>query len=110
MPKTSINYDNSIIYTISKRDLVYVGSTTDFIRRQYEHKYGTNNNIYVNYIIMDINRENFILDRSCLKIYNECSNKEILNKYNRYFVKIKDEFDLKYKNKGIYVFKRKDKF
>ena len=56
------------------------------------------------------NAKNFILDRSCLKIYNECSNKEILNKYNSYFIKIKDEFDLKYKNKGIYVFKRKDKF
>jgi len=45
-PKT-IDYSNTIIYKIQHEDnddkLVYVGSTTDFIRRKYFHKYCCNN-------------------------------------------------------------------
>jgi len=43
-PKT-IDYSNTIIYKIQHEDndkLVYVGSTTDFIRRKYFHKYCCN--------------------------------------------------------------------
>ena len=42
MPKTKINYENTIIYKIVCNDLnikdLYVGHTTDFIRRKYDHK------------------------------------------------------------------------
>jgi hypothetical protein len=42
MPKTPINYENTIIYKIVCKDLsitdCYVGHTTDFIRRKQQHK------------------------------------------------------------------------
>ncbi len=42
MPRTNINYQNTIIYKIVCNDLnikdLYVGHTTDFKRRKSEHK------------------------------------------------------------------------
>jgi len=41
MPKQQINYQNCVMYKIQHLDneeLLYVGHTTDFIRRQYAHK------------------------------------------------------------------------
>ena len=42
MPRTTINYQKTIIYKIVCNDLsikdIYVGQTTDFIRRKCEHK------------------------------------------------------------------------
>ena len=41
MPKHQINFQNCVIYKIQHFDneeLLYVGHTTDFIRRQYAHK------------------------------------------------------------------------
>jgi len=42
MPKNNINYENSVIYKISCKDEtckdVYVGQTTDIVRRKYGHK------------------------------------------------------------------------
>ena len=41
MPKTAIDYKNTIIYKIQHMDipeLLYVGSTTDYTRRKCEHK------------------------------------------------------------------------
>jgi hypothetical protein len=42
MPKTAIDYSKTIIYKIVCNDLtitdLYVGQTTDFIRRRYQHK------------------------------------------------------------------------
>jgi len=82
MPKTSINYDNSIIYTISKRDLVYVGSTTDFIRRHYQHKCGTNNIKHreYNHKLYKIIRENGGWNEFEMKIYKifPCKDKKEL--------------------------------
>jgi len=46
MPKTPIDYSKSVIYKIEhidKPELVYVGSTTDFIKRKYNHKSTCNN-------------------------------------------------------------------
>ena len=41
MPKTPIDYSKTIIYKIVCKDLsvkdLYVGHTTDFIRRKYKH-------------------------------------------------------------------------
>ena len=42
MPKNPIDYNNNIIYKIVCKDLsiteLYIGSTTNFIRRKYSHK------------------------------------------------------------------------
>lgn len=42
MPKQNINYENSIIYKITCKDAnckdVYVGQTSDIVRRKYAHK------------------------------------------------------------------------
>ena len=41
MPRTSINYSNTIIYKIQHNDkdeLIYVGHTTDFTKRKSSHK------------------------------------------------------------------------
>lgn len=44
MPKTEINYSNTIIYKITCEDKsikdVYVGHTTNFVQRKYAHKQG----------------------------------------------------------------------
>jgi hypothetical protein len=49
MPKTNVNYENTIIYKIEhlvNKELVYVGSTTNFTKRKCQHK---NNCINPNY-------------------------------------------------------------
>jgi len=41
MPRTAIDYSNAVIYKIQhleKDELVYVGSTTNFVNRRYYHK------------------------------------------------------------------------
>ena len=47
MPKTKVDYTNTIIYKIvcSNEDIeyIYVGSTTDFTKRKYNHKCSCNN-------------------------------------------------------------------
>ena len=46
MPLTKVDYSKTIIYKIQHRDndeLLYVGSTTDFTRRKYSHKWRCNN-------------------------------------------------------------------
>ena len=47
MPKIPINYENTIIYKLIHKDdfennNIYIGSTTDFIRRKTKHKYDCN--------------------------------------------------------------------
>jgi predicted GIY-YIG superfamily endonuclease len=46
MPKKVIDYSNCCIYKIEhidKDDLVYVGHTTNFTKRKYQHKQCCNN-------------------------------------------------------------------
>jgi len=46
MPKKAIDYSNTIIYKIQHQDnedLLYVGHTTDFTKRKYDHKKCCNN-------------------------------------------------------------------
>lgn len=79
MPKKSIDYSKSIIYTISKNDLIYVGSTTDFIKRKSQHKISCNNqNTHgYNYKVYVMIRENGGWDSFEMKPYKEfpCENK-----------------------------------
>lgn len=48
MPKTEIDYSNTIIYKITCKDAnikdVYVGHTTNFVQRKYSHKQNCRNN------------------------------------------------------------------
>jgi hypothetical protein len=48
MPKTDIDYSNTIIYKITCKDTaitdVYVGHTTNFVQRKHSHKQNTMNN------------------------------------------------------------------
>ena len=47
MPLTKIDYSNTIIYKLCCKDLsitdIYIGHTTDFRRRKYQHKSNCNN-------------------------------------------------------------------
>jgi hypothetical protein len=43
MPRKPIEWSKCIIYKIWKDDDFYVGSTTDFVKRQYHHKQSCNN-------------------------------------------------------------------
>ena len=38
MPRGNVDYQKGVIYTIKTGDSLYVGSTTDFRRRKYQHK------------------------------------------------------------------------
>ena len=53
MPKTDIDYSNTIIYKITCKDTeikdVYVGHTTNFVQRKHAHKQGCNNPKSSNY-------------------------------------------------------------
>ena len=63
MPRTAINYDNTIIYKIQHIDdntLLYVGHTTDFTKRKSAHKANLNNtnNKAFNYKVYQMIRDN----------------------------------------------------
>jgi hypothetical protein len=64
MPRTEINYNNTIIYKIVSKDVTitkcYVGSTTDFTRRKSEHKSHCNNtnSKNYNYFVYEFIRDN----------------------------------------------------
>ena len=63
MPRTAINYDNTIIYKIQHVDddtLLYVGHTTDFTKRKSAHKANLNNtnNKAFNYKVYQMIRDN----------------------------------------------------
>ena len=48
MPRTNVDYSKTIIYKIVCKDLevkdLYIGSTTNFIKRKYGHKSNYNSN------------------------------------------------------------------
>ena len=63
MPLKDIDYSKTIIYKIVCKDIdikdCYVGSTTDFIRRRYEHKkHVVNNTERSNYYIYEFIKQN----------------------------------------------------
>jgi predicted GIY-YIG superfamily endonuclease len=53
MPRTPINYENTIMYKLVCKDIniteCYVGHTTDFTKRKYQHKSDCNNKNTENY-------------------------------------------------------------
>ena len=64
MPRHNIDYSKTIIYKIVCKDLnvtdIYVGSTSNFIKRKYSHKFSCNseNNKKFNFKVYQIIREN----------------------------------------------------
>ena len=63
MPKTPTDYSKSVIYKIEhldKPELIYVGSTTNFTKRKFQHKYACNieNHIKHNYKLYQMIRAN----------------------------------------------------
>ena len=53
MPKTEIDYSNTVIYKITCKDQnisdLYVGNTTNFVQRKHAHKQSCTNEKSVNY-------------------------------------------------------------
>ena len=99
MPKTCINYSNAIIYKISCKNKeitnIYIGYTTNYIKRKYQHKISTEcpNNITYN------NTENVFIRKnggwhnwkmSIIEKY-PCQHKhEILKRYDEICMQHKD--------------------
>ena len=64
MPKTNIDYSNTIIYKLCCKDItiteIYIGHTTDMRKRKYRHKSSCNNEITkgYNYYVYEFIRNN----------------------------------------------------
>jgi len=98
MPRKPIDYSKTIIYKICCKDLnikdVYVGSTTDFRKRKYQHKYdciNPNSKNYNHYVYQFIrengNWENW--DMVMIKKYSKCESKlQCLKKERKYIEKL----------------------
>ena len=127
MPKTPIDYSKSVIYKIEhieKPELVYVGSTTDFTKRKYNHKtsYKNENSKNHNLKLYKIIRENngwesfkimIICEFPCnskteLLIEEEKHRKELQASLNdkKCYTSIEEKLQY-YKN---YIIEKKDKF
>lgn len=89
-----VNYNNSIIYKLCCKDInvkdIYVGSTTNFIRRKCEHKSKCNN---INDKYYNLNVYQFIRDNGNINNWDmvlieefECNNKLELHKRERYYI------------------------
>jgi hypothetical protein len=83
MPLTKVDYSKTIIYKIQHRDndeLLYVGSTTDFTRRKYNHKSMCNNanSRYYNMKIYKMIRDNGGFDCFNIVVIKQfpCNNKQ----------------------------------
>ena len=83
MPKQPINYDNVIIYKLVCKDIdivdCYVGYTTSFVSKKYDHKHACNNindkkyNMYVYEFI----RNNGGWDNWDMIVIEKCSCKDV---------------------------------
>ena len=72
-PKTT-NYSKSMIYKIehmNKPELLYVGSTTDFVRRKAQHKQNCNSENGRAYIKTPCKMTSFVLGFSYNEVPNE---------------------------------------
>ena len=67
MAPTNIDYSNTCFYKICCKDLditdIYVGHTTDFIRRKHKHKYTckNENDLHYNHYVYKFIREHGVL-------------------------------------------------
>ena len=97
MPKTVIDYSNTIIYKITCKDTeikdVYVGHTTNFVQRKHAHKQGCNNQKSSNY---DCKLYNTIREKGgwtnwtmeIVHFFNCCNHYEARQKEQEYFISL----------------------
>ena len=97
MPKTDIDYSNTIIYKITCRDPLikdlYVGHTTNFVQRKHAHKQSCNNEKSSNYKLKlyETIRNNGNWENWKMEIINffECKNHyEARKKEQEYFISL----------------------
>jgi len=97
MPKTDIDYANTIIYKITCKDKsikdVYVGYTTNFVQRKHAHKQNCINNKSAGYTckLYEAIRENGGWDNWLMEIitYFECKDQyEARKKEQEYFISL----------------------
>jgi len=77
MPRKPIDYKRSVIYTIKTGNDLYVGSTTDFRKRKYNHKgciYNENHKNSNAKLYQNIRANNYEWDMKPYKEY-PCENK-----------------------------------
>ncbi len=97
MPKKPISYENAIIYKIVCKDLdvkdLYVGSTTNFIRRRYTHKFNSinDNSTCGHYLVYDKIKQtggwdNWQMIEICKA--NDCTTVEELHKKERHYMEL----------------------
>jgi len=91
MPRIAINYSNTVIYKIVCKDLnikdCYIGHTTDFIRRRYNHKCSSVNNL-IKYKIYQTINENGGWDNWDMVLVEklECNNELEARARERYWI------------------------
>ena len=69
MPRTAINYQNTVIYKIQhleNEELMYVGHTTDFIKRKSQHKICS----YVNHQLSSLRLYTMIIENGGWDMFN----------------------------------------
>lgn len=95
MPRKPISYEKAVIYKIACKDLsvpdVYVGSTTNFIKRRYLHKfYSINDNtVCGHYLVYDKIKQNGGWDNwDMIELCkaNDCTTAEELHKKEREYM------------------------
>lgn len=111
MPITSIDCSKTIIYKIVCNDLkvtdLYVGSTTDIIRRKHRHKYNCNNSKQSNHHlkIYQTIRANGGWDNWSVVLVEEypCANKLEARRRERYWLETLDaSMNMKIPTRGSY--------
>jgi len=132
MPRKEIDYSNTIIYKLCCKNPeikdIYVGHTTDFTKRKYQHKSCCNNSSLKNY---NINVYKFIRDNGGWNNFDmvmieqhSCENKLEAHKRERYWLetlnatlniqipsRTDEEYDKNYRKKNReYIVERKKKY
>ena len=64
--------------------------------------------IYVDYVVLDLKRPWFIVDKGCDWIYGSCQNQIISSEFLSYFELTKSHYDIIFEYDGFFIFKLKN--
>jgi hypothetical protein len=118
MPRLPIDYSKTIIYKIVCNDLnitdVYVGSTTDFIRRKGEHKRKSNNESSkaYNFKVYQTIRDNGGWDNFTMVEIEKCpcnDSNEAHARERYYYELLNAKLNIKYPNRTINEYRKDNK-